>query len=367
MTTKKSEVVVVVEDYDYESLQTNNVGAHMLAGAAAGILEHCVMYPIDSVKTRMQILTPDPRARYKGMLDAFRIISKDESFWATMRGIDVTAYGSGPAHAVYFACYEYIKHYLRRKDESNHLAHAIAGVGATIAHDLVYNPFEVIKQRMQVFGSPYKNWWTCANTVFKTEGWGAFYRSFGTQLLMNAPYQSLHFVVYEFAQDKLNQDREYKPLSHVISGGSAGAVAAAATTPFDVMKTLLNTHKQQLYMSEINNNNINSVNNNTANYQNINYTRCNDSKNEKGLHANSSKPGPNNNINIVPSSVQTPNNPKRIKGIIGAAREVYQLGGFRGFFAGTVPRVFYQIPSTAIAWSTYEFFKFIIVSHDTDP
>lgn len=35
---------------EYESLPTNSVAVHMTAGAVAGIMEHCVMYPFDSVK-----------------------------------------------------------------------------------------------------------------------------------------------------------------------------------------------------------------------------------------------------------------------------------------------------------------------------
>lgn len=35
---------------DYEKLETNNVGIHLSAGALAGIFEHIVMYPVDSVK-----------------------------------------------------------------------------------------------------------------------------------------------------------------------------------------------------------------------------------------------------------------------------------------------------------------------------
>ena len=35
---------------EYESLPTNCVKTHMLAGAAAGVMEHCIMYPLDSVK-----------------------------------------------------------------------------------------------------------------------------------------------------------------------------------------------------------------------------------------------------------------------------------------------------------------------------
>lgn len=35
---------------DYEVLPSTNVSVNMTAGAIAGVLEHCVMYPLDSVK-----------------------------------------------------------------------------------------------------------------------------------------------------------------------------------------------------------------------------------------------------------------------------------------------------------------------------
>lgn len=38
---------------DYEQLPTTSVATNMTAGAIAGILEHCVMYPLDSVKVRV--------------------------------------------------------------------------------------------------------------------------------------------------------------------------------------------------------------------------------------------------------------------------------------------------------------------------
>ena len=39
------------EEDPYESLpETSTVGTHMLAGALAGVGEHCVMYPFDCVK-----------------------------------------------------------------------------------------------------------------------------------------------------------------------------------------------------------------------------------------------------------------------------------------------------------------------------
>jgi len=38
------------DDDPYESLPTHSLAVHLLAGAAAGLAEHCVMFPIDSVK-----------------------------------------------------------------------------------------------------------------------------------------------------------------------------------------------------------------------------------------------------------------------------------------------------------------------------
>lgn len=38
---------------DYEQLSTPSVATNMTAGAIAGVLEHCVMYPLDSVKVKI--------------------------------------------------------------------------------------------------------------------------------------------------------------------------------------------------------------------------------------------------------------------------------------------------------------------------
>ena len=94
---------------------------------------------------------------------------------------------------------------------------------------------------MQMCCSPYKSSLTCAKTIFATEGLGAFYRSYGTMLTMNIPFQATHFMVYEKMQVLTNPDREYNPHAHLVSGAAAGALAATITMPLDVCKTLLNT------------------------------------------------------------------------------------------------------------------------------
>ena len=159
----------------------------------------------------------------------------------------------------------------------------------------------VVKQRMQVFNSPYTTCRTCAKAILKQEGIFAFYRSYTTQLTMNIPFQSIHFMTYEFMQDLLNHERTYNPVTHVVSGAAAGAVAATATMPLDVCKTLLNTQE-----------------------------RC------------------------------TRTHASYINGMVSAFRTVYEFQGMRGFFKGLTARVIFQMPATAISWSVYEGFKYAI-------
>ncbi|XP_043939047.1 mitoferrin-1 isoform X1 [Protopterus annectens] len=299
---------------EYESLPAHvSPFTHMIAGAVAGILEHSVMYPVDSVKTRMQSLQPDPKARYKSVYEALKRIAVTEGIWRPLRGLNITMIGAGPAHALYFACYEKVKRSLSdviHHGSNSHIANGVAGTLATVLHDVVMNPVEVVKQRMQIYNSPYKGVWDCIWTVQRTEGTGAFYRSFTTQLTMNIPFQAIHFMTYEIMQEYLNPRRDYHPGSHIISGAMAGAVAAAATTPLDVCKTLLNTQE-----------------------------------------------------NVALTSV---NISGHLSGMANAFRTVYQLGGIPAFFKGVQARVIYQMPSTAIAWSVYEFFKYFITKHQME-
>lgn len=41
-----------VQDVEYEGLEGASMAVNMLAGGLAGISEHAVMYPVDSIKVR---------------------------------------------------------------------------------------------------------------------------------------------------------------------------------------------------------------------------------------------------------------------------------------------------------------------------
>jgi len=280
---------------DYETLPTTNVSTHMTAGAIAGVMEHCVMYPLDSVKTRMQSLSSTTSYRIGEVLQ--RMVSQ-EGILRPVRGVGAVVLGAGPAHALYFSCYEYLKENMTHHGLNNHIAYGVSGCVATVLHDSIMTPADVVKQRIQMYNSPYKSLVDCIVRIYSTEGISAFYRSYTTQLAMNIPFQSVHFMMYEVCQNLWNPERTYNPIMHMASGAIAGGVAAAITTPLDVCKTLLNT--------------------------------------------------------------QDGAGKIKVSGLVNAIKTVYKVGGPLGYFRGINARVIYQMPSTAICWSTYEFFKYML-------
>lgn len=152
-----------------------------------------------------------------------------------------------------------------------------------------------------MLNSPYRGVWECAKHVYRAEGARAFYRSYGTQVAMNVPFQALHFVTYEWCQGILNPTKAYDPRAHAVSGACAGALAAAATTPLDVCKTVLNTQE----------------------------------------------------------------GPARAERLLDAGRHILRASGPLGFFKGVQARVLYQMPAAAICWLTYETFKHTLATVGT--
>ena len=119
---------------------------------------------------------------------------------------------------------------------------------------------------------------------------------------MNIPFHAMHFVIYEQCQSLMNPEQNYDPKSHILAGGIAGGLAAALTNPLDVCKTLINTQEHGATLWE-----------------------------------------------------------GTITGFRKATRTVYKLQGVRGFFKGLVARVLFVAPGTAIAWTGYEFVKYVIL------
>lgn len=97
---------------DYEALSPNHkLWVHLVAGSIAGVAEHCVMFPLDSFKTRVQSLCPCLEASCSTPIHGVFSIIKKEGWLRPLRGVNAVALGSVPAHALYFSVYEKMKVY----------------------------------------------------------------------------------------------------------------------------------------------------------------------------------------------------------------------------------------------------------------
>ncbi|KAI8835042.1 mitochondrial carrier domain-containing protein [Chytriomyces cf. hyalinus JEL632] len=300
-----------LEDCEYAALPNSPIHVNMMAGALAGITEHAVCFPLDSVKTRMQMLATQPQTIYMSIRDTIARVTTSEGATALWRGVNSMIMGAGPAHALSFAMYEHFKSVFGADLPGNRvLETAAAGACATIAHDGLLTPFDVVKQRMQLpCGSRFSNTFACAKYIFRTEGLRAFYVSYPTTLTMNIPYHMVHFSAYESFKKALNPAGGYDPMSHCLAGGMAGGIAAAFTTPLDVVKTVLQT---------------------------------------RGVSQDAAV--------------------RKVEGFRDAARLVWTNGGgMKAFVRGLGPRVMTHVPATAISWTTYEFLKMAIVEGMESP
>ncbi|ORE08262.1 mitochondrial carrier [Rhizopus microsporus var. microsporus] len=288
---------MIEEEYDYESLGGNTtMTQNAIAGALAGIAEHCAMYPVDSIKTRMQVISTS---------SSIQTSAKLMNLW---KGVNSVVLGAGPAHALHFTTYEFCKEYFGANATSGHhpIASAAAGACATITHDGLMTPFDVVKQRMQLKDSTYRTIRECASSVYTKEGFKAFYISLPTTLVMSVPFQSIQFATYEFFRKILKSEgQHYDPKTHIIAGALAGAVASSLTTPMDVVKTLLQTR------------------------------------------------GTSHDPRI-----------RNVTGFREATGIIMERYGLKGFFRGFKPRVLTHMPSTAISWSVYEYIKWVIHAQD---
>ena len=151
---------------------------------------------------------------------------------------------------------------------------------------------------MQVHKSEFRSALVCARTVYHTEGLSAFYVSYPTTLTMSVPFTAVQFTVYEQLKSFLNPSGSYDPVTHMISGGLAGAVAGAVTTPLDVAKTILQTR-----------------------------------------------------------GTSTDPEIRHVRGMFDAFRIIWARDGMKGFARGLTPRVLTFMPSNALCWLSYEFFS----------
>lgn len=116
---------------------------------------------------------------------------------------------------------------------------------ATVAEVVVTslrNPFEVVKQQMQVGLHPSTR--AAVRTIWAAEGVRGFYAGYGSTIARELPFDAIQFSLYEWLKRQWRERKGGADLvlwENAVLGSVAGGCAAALTTPLDVVKTRLMT------------------------------------------------------------------------------------------------------------------------------
>ncbi|KAH9406906.1 hypothetical protein TYRP_013172 [Tyrophagus putrescentiae] len=162
----------------------------LIAGAVAGLSVDVLLFPVDTIKTRLQ----SPRG--------FLLSGGFKRLYA---GLGSTVSGSAPVCHLVSAC-----------------------LGETVAC-LVRVPVEVVKQRAQAYNS---NSPAVLRQVLAQSGPKGLYRGYTSTLIREIPFSLVQFPLWEYL-------KRLKPYQSMACGSAAGAVAAFLTTPLDVAKTTI--------------------------------------------------------------------------------------------------------------------------------
>ncbi|KEF55593.1 uncharacterized protein A1O9_08343 [Exophiala aquamarina CBS 119918] len=221
------------------------------SGALAGLTVDVSLYPLDTIKTRLQSnLTAQqqnaalaPRHTLQGTL---------RSMYA---GLPSAMLGSMPSAASFFLVYDGVKRLLITTETSpskQMYAHMLASSLGEIAACTIRVPTEVVKQRAQagLFGGSSLLAFKDILALLRSDGFitmtRELYRGGGITIMREIPFTIIQFSLWEYSKSSYSA-RQHRELGRqeglvtategAVFGSIAGAIAAGFTTPLDVLKT----------------------------------------------------------------------------------------------------------------------------------
>ncbi|XP_021758953.1 S-adenosylmethionine carrier 1, chloroplastic/mitochondrial-like isoform X2 [Chenopodium quinoa] len=217
--------VSIGEEKPFDFIQTLIDG--IIAGGTAGVVVETALYPIDTIKTRLQVARGGGQIVLKGLYS----------------GLAGNLAGVLPASAAFLGVYEPTKQKLLRllPENLSAVAHLTAGAVGGVAASLIRVPTEVVKQRMQT--GQFASAPDAVRLIVAKEGFKGLYAGYRSFLLRDLPFDALQFCLYEQLRIgyKLAAKRELNDPENAVIGAFAGALTGAITTPLDVIKTRLMT------------------------------------------------------------------------------------------------------------------------------
>ncbi|XP_068082388.1 S-adenosylmethionine mitochondrial carrier protein homolog isoform X3 [Anabrus simplex] len=191
----------------------------------AGVTVDTTLFPLDTLKTRLQ---------------SSQGFWKSGGFRGLYKGIGPAFLGSAPTAALFFCSYNTVKGYFHTNtnDVYQPVVHIVAASVAEVVSCLVKVPTEILKQRQQV-GIYSSDILKSCSKIYSENGIRGFYRGLSSTILREIPFSIIQFPIWEFLMARMGhrKKRELSPADKALCGAIAGGIAAALTTPVDVVKT----------------------------------------------------------------------------------------------------------------------------------
>ena len=225
-----------------------------IAGAFAAFTVDLIVFPLDTLKTRLQ--SPAYRKLYtQGPNHA----PNRALFRGVYQGVGSAIVATLPSSGAFFTTYEGVKSTLSSNNPTvggsallpQPLIHAAASGTAELVSCAILTPAEVIKQNAQMvdsskskggFGSA--TWQTMRR--FRSNPL-ALWRGYTALAGRNLPFTALQFPLFERIRESIRRYRDERGIrTHTmlegglitaVSAGTGGSFSAVVTTPVDVVKT----------------------------------------------------------------------------------------------------------------------------------
>ena len=196
----------------------------VLAGGCASAAVDVIIFPLDSIKTRLQAPQGfNAAGGYRGLFT----------------GVLAAGLGAVPGGAIFFGAYEYSRSALQPQfaERPAWELDAMSASCAATASCYVRTPAIVVQQRMQV--GQFHSMVEAVRGIAAEGGWHAFYSGLTVSIAREIPFAFIQFPIYEALKRLWARGSEdsLSPTRVALCGSVAGAVAAAATTPLDLLKT----------------------------------------------------------------------------------------------------------------------------------
>ncbi|XP_075978723.1 peroxisomal Membrane Protein 34 [Anticarsia gemmatalis] len=214
--------------FSYETL------VHAVAGATGSVVGMAVFYPLDTLRSRLQV--EDSNKLQGSTFELLVKLATEEGLDSLYRGLSPVLQSISVSNFVYF----YTFHGLRRlaSKDTSALKDLTFGIIAGSINVLLTSPLWVVNTRMKLEKASYNSLVEGLFDLFQKEGAkGLWSGTLPSLLLVSNP--AIQFMVYESLKRQLVARGSFDTFSAFLVGAVAKAVATTLTYPLQLVQSRL--------------------------------------------------------------------------------------------------------------------------------